>query len=212
MKEITEEMLASLSEQIFQQMSPKRFAHTLAVEEMVARLCNLFCPEYTMEMRAAALLHDITKEWDNQKQENFCLQNGLLVTNAERQSPKTFHARTAAILIPLEYSAFSTPTVLSAVRWHTTGREKMSLCERLLYLADYIDTTRIFESCVILRRYFWGANPSDMTVEERLSLLRDTLILSFQFTIRDLLEERKVIAEDTFKAFNSLLLEASVKG
>jgi Pyruvate/2-oxoacid:ferredoxin oxidoreductase delta subunit len=55
MNNITEEMLDELRETVMQSMSQKRFRHTVAVEEMVARLCALFCPEHTLKLRAAAL-------------------------------------------------------------------------------------------------------------------------------------------------------------
>ena len=83
----------------------------------------------------------------------------------------------------------------------------MTIPERLLYLADYIDDSRTFSSCVLLRRYFWGAEPQSMEAPKRLSLLRDTLLLSFDLTIRDLLDEGRPIAIESTEARNALLLE-----
>jgi len=206
MTTITEQMLASLRERVMQLMSPKRFRHTLAVEEMVARLCALYCPEETVRLRAAALLHDITKELDPDAQESLCRQYGIAVGDEERASPKLYHARTAAEKIRADFSELADPTVVSAVRWHTTGRADMTLPEKLLYLADYIDESRTFRNCVILRRYFFGASPEKMSAEERDALLRETLILSFDMTVRDLLEEGRSVAVDTVQARNALIL------
>jgi nicotinate-nucleotide adenylyltransferase len=164
MIEITESMLDDLRGHIASKMSPKRLRHTLAVEDMVARLCALFCPEETMKLRAAALLHDITKELDTEAQIALCQKFELPVSQADRLSPKTFHARTAAALIAAEYPTFADSTIVDAVRWHTTGRVGMTLTEQLLYLADYIDASRTFHSCVVLRRYFWGAAPEKMSM------------------------------------------------
>ena len=206
MIEITESMLDDLRGHIASKMSPKRLRHTLAVEDMVARLCALFCPEETMKLRAAALLHDITKELDTEAQIALCNRFGLPVTKADRLSPKTFHARTAAALIEADYPAFADPTIVNAVRWHTTGRVGMTLTEQLLYLADYIDASRTFHSCVVLRRYFWGADPEKMTAEDRLHLLRETLAFSFDLTVRDLLDDGALIAKETIDARNELKL------
>ena len=211
MNTITEQMLDELREHVMQKLSPKRFRHTVAVEEMVMRLCALYCPEYEMQMRAAALLHDITKEMENCQQESMCREYGIPVTPADRISPKTFHARTAAARIPASYPAFDDPIIVEAVRWHTTGHAGMTLTEKLLYLADYIDDSRTFQNCVMLRRYFFGANPKKMTPEERIELLRETMLLSYDMTIRDLLDEGKPIAEDTLQARNELLLELAEK-
>lgn len=207
MIEITENMLDALREDVMQKMSLKRFRHTVAVEQMVHRLSALYCPDQSLHLRAAALLHDITKECDTEKQIALCEQYGLPVSAEDRLAPKTFHARTAAAVIAAEYPAFAHSTVVSAVRWHTTGRADMTLTEKLLYLADYIDESRSFENCVILRRFFWGARPEELTAEERNALLRDTLILSYRMTVEDLLADGTPIAPDTVEARNQLLLE-----
>ena len=207
MKEITEQDLSALRTQVMAALSQKRFLHTAAVEEMAVRLCALFCPEHTQQMRAAALLHDLTKEICAGEQEVLCHAYGLEVTEADRLSPKTFHARTAAAKIEVDFPQFADQLIVDAVRWHTTGHAGMTLTEKLLYLADYIDESRTFPACVILRRYFWGAMPQEMDPAGRLALLRDTLILSYQMTIRDLLDDGKMVAPDTVDALNELLLE-----
>ena len=55
--------ITALRERVISEMSPKRFHHTAAVEDMVTRLATLYCPEEIPALRAAALLHDITKEY-----------------------------------------------------------------------------------------------------------------------------------------------------
>ena len=163
---ITEQMLDELRGQVMKVMSPKRFRHTVAVEEMVTRLCALYCPEQTLAMRAAALLHDLTKELSLSEQVELSLALGISVKNADLLSPKTFHARTAAAKIAAQMPDFDDPIIVNAVRWHTTGHADMTLTEKLLYLADYIDLSRTFHSCVLLRRYFFGAEPQSMNMQE----------------------------------------------
>ena len=208
MIKITEKMLDALREQIKGSMSPKRFAHTAAVEEMVARLCALYCPEYTLPLRAAALLHDLTKELTPKAQEALCVDYDIPTDDLQRLSPKTYHAKTAAARIVRDFPQFADPIIVDAVRWHTTGHASMTLTEKLLYLADYIDDSRTFPSCVLLRRYFFGAEPELMTREERELHLRATLLLSYEHTLKDLLAEGAPIDEDTIRARNELLLEA----
>ena len=205
MKEMTEERLNALRETVRVRLSEKRCRHTLAVERMVARLCTLYCPEETEKLRAAALLHDITKELSVSEQVVLCHAYGIPICEDDLLAPKTLHARTAAAQIPVEYPEFDDPTIVSAVRWHTTGHAEMTLTEKLLYLADYIDDSRTFRNCVILRRYFWGADPQSMTAQAREPLLRDTLLLSYDMTVRDLLDEGTPVAVDTIEARNELL-------
>lgn len=202
---ITLEMLDELRASIQNSMSPKRYTHTCAVEGMVARLCELFCPECTTELRAAALLHDITKEESLEKQLQLCREFDIIVQSGDVLAPKTFHAKTAAAMIVREYPAYASEAVVSAVRWHTTGHADMTLGEQLLYLADYIDDSRMFPDCVRLRNYFWRADPAAMDESARIAHLYDTLIMSFDMTMRHLLDENATISLDTILARNALI-------
>lgn len=204
--DINEEALCALRDRLSGTMSEKRYKHTLGVERMAIRLGELYCPDRIPELRAAALLHDITKEESFEKQLQLCEKFGIIVNDLDRLAPKTFHAKTAAALIPEEYPQFATSTVIGAVRWHTTGRAGMTLCEHLIYLADYIDDTRRFEDCVALREVFWSANPQSMDQTSREAHLWRVLLRSYEMTIRGLLEENAPISADTFHARNDILL------
>ena len=204
--QITEEMLTGLRTSLAGEMSEKRYRHTLGVERMVTRLASLYCPEKTLTLRAAALLHDTTKELTTEEQIALCEKYGLPVTGTDKLAPKTFHARTAAAQIPEVYPEFASAEVIACVRWHTTGRAGMTLSEKLVYLADYIDDTRSFRDCVLLRRYFFGADPDSLNPGERAALLRETLIYSYDLTVRGLLEEGTPISPDTTDARNDLIV------
>ncbi len=207
MSKITEEMLDGLRERISQKMSPKRLAHTIAVEDMTARLCDLFCPEKKLSMRAAALLHDITKELPTSEQLSLCKAYGLTVTDEDVLAYKTLHARTAAAIIPSEYPEFADPMIVDAVRWHTTGRRDMTLTEQILYFADYIDATRTFDSCVLLRERFWNKKPMEMDGADRIRHFKELLLLSFDMTIGELVESNFPISSETVAARNQLIVQ-----
>lgn len=207
MKEITEPMLDLLREQVMGQMSPKRFRHTAAVEKMAARLAELYCPEMSARLRAAALLHDLTKEWSIDEHAAYCRQCGIEPDASYFLSPKTFHALTASLRIQNEMPEYNDPVIVNAVRWHTTGHAGMTLSEKLIYLADYIDESRTFEGCVLLRKFFFDADPDSMDESGREAHLRDTLIFSYDLTMRDLLADGTAIAEDTNRARNELIAQ-----
>ena len=210
MAEITESMLDGLREQIRASMSEKRFRHTAEVEQMVIRLGELYAPEQIPMLRAAALLHDLTKEYKKDYHLMICARKNIPLTKEDVYAPKTLHARTAAALIPERYPELASEELISCVRWHTTGRRNMTLTEQLVYLADYIDLSRTFEDCVRLREFFFSADPDSMSEEERLSHLRATLVLSFDMTIRALLEDGAPISPDTLEARNQLVIEGRI--
>ena len=202
----SDEQLKNLRDNISSTMSEKRFFHTAEVEKMAARIGVIYAPDKVDVLRAAGLLHDITKEYSTEKQLQICREFGIITSKQDILTPKTFHAKTAAQLIPVLYFEFADDEVLSAVRWHTTGNADMTLTEKIVYLADYIDESRKFEDCVKLRHIFWDACPEKMSEEERNIHLTKTLIESFNMTLAGLIAENAPISDDTFKARNSLIL------
>lgn len=205
---INENLLASLRESVrCAEMSEKRRAHTLAVEAMAVRIGEIYAPDKLDVLRAAALLHDITKEYSTERHIEILRTHGKTVRDIDVFAPKTLHAQTAAILIPEEYPEFAAPEVISAVRWHTTGHEGMTVTEKIVYLADYIDETRNFPDCVKLREMFWSAAPQMMGKKEREAHLRRVLIESFKMTVSALIEDKSPISPDTADALNEQLCE-----
>lgn len=204
---ITETMLDELRESVSSGMSPKRFRHTAEVEKMAVRLAELYAPHRTAELRAAALLHDLTKEYSTELQIKICAERDVELDADALYAPKTLHARTAAALLSERFPQFATDVITGCVRWHTTGREGMTIEEKIIYLADYIDMSRTFEDCVKLREYFFSAHPEEMNESEREAHLRRTLIMSFDMTALALLEEGYPISVDTVRARNQLVRE-----
>ena len=204
-KNITEARLSQIRATLEAGMSPKRYRHTAEVEKMAVRLGELYAPQKISVLRAAALLHDITKEWKNEEHIAFLAERGIELKKTELLAPKTFHARSAALLIAENFCDVASEEVVSAVRWHTTGRVGMTLTEKLIYLADYIDMSRTFPDCVRLRDYFFSAEPDKMSESERLSHLDKTLVLSFDMTIRALIEDGAVVSVETTEARNDLV-------
>ena len=64
--------------------------------------------------------------------------------------PKILHAVTGALVA--EHDFGMPEEICSAIRWHTTGRPDMTLLEKVIYLADYIEPTRAFDGLDALRK------------------------------------------------------------
>lgn len=199
---VTEQALSELRERIKEHISGKRYSHTLAVEKEISALCRIFSmsERETLTMQAAALLHDITKEKSTVEQTELCAKGNIPYGAIELSSPKVFHAMTAEVVIKESFPEYAVEDILSPIRYHTTGRENMTLGEKLLYLADYIEETRTFPDCVALRQEFYGV--SDPAENGHLD---DVLITSFKMTVRNLLDEDAQIHPATIASLNSLL-------
>ena len=210
-REIREEQIIALRESLKAQnargeMSDKRYNHTIEVEKMAERIGAIYAPDKINTLRAAGLLHDITKEYSANLQLKICAEREIPLTEQDVYAAKTLHARTAAALIPERYPELATPEVISAVRWHTTGKAGMSICEKIIYLADYIDMSRKFEDCVALREYFFGVDFESMTDEEKRVHLDETLLISYDMTMRALIDKSAPISSETIEARNELAL------
>ena len=205
-----EKALSELRDRIRPYMTEKRLSHTYAVEREICELCRIYAPDEEFTLRAAALLHDITKELPLLSQIKLCEDAGIPYTHEETYAKKIFHSRTAEAIIKRDFPEYAVAPILSAVRWHTTGRAEMTVGEILMFLADFIEDTRTFESCVELRRFFYDGLALASTVEAKEELLKDTMILAFDMTINELVGERKPIHADTIAARNSFLVKKGI--
>ncbi len=199
--------LDALRKEITDRLGDYRAKHVLSTEEEAARIAAVYLPEKVEKVRISALLHDITKEYDVKKQLQILSDFDIIIDNVIKNSPKVFHAITAALLIPVEFPEFSDEEVISAVKNHTCGHKNMSLLDMIIYLADYIEPLRRFEDCQKLREYFWNGVENTVTEEERLLHLYKTMVMSFDLTIENLLAQKAIIMPETFEARNAFVLK-----
>ncbi len=138
-----------LREKAKQMLDPKRVPHVLGCECEAVSLAERWGADED-SARSAAVLHDITKKLSLTEQLILCEKYGIIVDTVERREVKLLHSITGAALA--EYEFGMPQEICSAIRWHTTGRAHMSLLEKIVYLADYIEPTRDFEGLDSLRR------------------------------------------------------------
>ena len=207
MPDFSERALDALREELRQTISPKRFAHTLGVEQTACEMAALYCPEKTGMLRAAALLHDCTKEYDEKQSKEVLSREGIKLRRDEKESPQIWHAITAPLEIAQLYPEFANEELLSCVRWHTTGREGITVPEALLYLADVIEPTREYPACVALRKRFFDASLAEMTAEQRAVHLCDVLRASLVGVRESLMAKGAPVCEDTLCAIEYLKLK-----
>jgi nicotinate-nucleotide adenylyltransferase len=186
-----------LKSEVRKYVSDWRYAHILAVESEAVQLALVYCPEKIEKIRVAAVLHDITKDFNTEKQLNLCEKFGIIKSDSHLY-PKILHSFTGAEWIRSEYPSLVDEEIISAVRWHTTGRENMSLTECIIYLADYIEPTRKFEECIRLREYFYSRLRAPNSDKWR--VLCETMLESLNRSIADLMQSGESIAPDSVRA------------
>ena len=141
--------LTWLRDRVIEYLSPDRIAHTAGCESEAVMLAKQW-GEDPETAATAGILHDITKKLNYNEQLILCEKYGIILDNAERDNPKLLHARTGAALARELFGI--SDDIYEAIRWHTTGKPDMTLLEKIIYLADYIEPTRDFPGVEELRR------------------------------------------------------------
>ena len=127
----------------------RRLAHIRGCEEEAARLAVRWGADED-RMRRAAILHDCTKYLSLEEHLEVCGRYGVALDPLERATDKLLHAKSGAALARHVFG--QEPEVCQAICFHTTARAGMSLEEKILYVADYMEPNRDFPEVEKLRR------------------------------------------------------------
>ena len=130
-------------------LKPKRMPHVLGTEQEAVRLAERYGADVT-KARIAALLHDCTKKLDMDEQLALCKKYHIPLDELEQKALKLLHSKTGAAIARDVFAVDD--DVYNAIMYHTTGKPDMTLLEKIIYLADYIEPTRDFPGVEALRR------------------------------------------------------------
>ena len=132
--------LVKLQRKMKKELDADRYQHTLGVMFTAASLAMCY-GEDVGKAQLAGLLHDCAKCIPNDKKLKLCSKYHLEVSQLERETPSLLHARLGAELARDEYG-IDDEEIISAICWHTTGKPEMTLLEKIIYVADYIEPMR----------------------------------------------------------------------
>lgn len=166
-----------------------RVAHVIGCCETAAALARHYGANERDAARAG-ILHDITKALTGEQQLQLCSSMQLPVSAFEREHPKLLHAKTGAAVAERIFG--ENEEVCRAIRYHTTGRADMTVLEKIIYLADYMEPTRAFDGVEQLREATWRS-------------LDEGLLLGYDMTLEHLREQGQPQADDTLHAREWLL-------
>ena len=121
-------------------LSEKRFEHTLGVEYTSACLAMRYGADME-KARMAGLLHDCAKYLSAEDKISYSKKYGMPISKYEKKNPELLHAKLGACFANVKYGV-SDPEILSAITWHTTGKPDMSLLDKIVYVADYLEPNR----------------------------------------------------------------------
>lgn len=132
--------IRDLKKELKKNMDESRYEHTLGVMYTSAALAMRYECDLDKAL-LAGLMHDCAKCMPNAKKLKTAEKYGLEITELEKKNPFMLHAKVGAVLAEKKYD-ITDEEVLGAIRWHTTGRPDMTLLEKIVYIADYIEPKR----------------------------------------------------------------------
>ena len=155
-----------------QNLTKDRYQHTLGVAYTAAALAmkyNTDISNANLVKRAylAGLLHDCAKCMSDEKKIHICDKYNIAYSNMEKEHPYLLHGKIGAHIARKKFK-IKDQDILQAITWHTTGRPNMSLLEKIIFIADYIEPSRkpVKELDLIRRLAF---EDIDQTMEKILS-------------------------------------------
>ena len=135
--------IESFKQKLKKDLKPERYKHTLRTVLTAQELCFNTSADRD-KVFVAALLHDCAK-YNSPDEEQKKMLDGFLAYD------KIIHAPLGAIVAKEEYG-ITDETVLNAIKYHTTGRENMSIEEKIVCLADAIEDGREYPGVENIRR------------------------------------------------------------
>lgn len=127
-------------------LTKERYHHTVGVAYTAMSMAMKYNPqpdnnEFMIKAEIAGLLHDCAKCMDNDKKIRICNKNQISYSKIEAENPYLLHGKVGAYIARKEFDILD-EDILNAITWHTTGRPAMSLLEKIIFVADYIEPSR----------------------------------------------------------------------
>ena len=135
---LTDEDLRCVS---YSMVKAKRLPHIRGTEEEAVRLARRWGADEE-KMRRAAILHDCTKYLSLEEHLAICERYGVELDEMERVTEKLLHSKTGALLARHMFG--QDDEIYQSIFYHTTARGDMTLGEKIIYMADYIEPNRDF--------------------------------------------------------------------
>ena len=142
--------MPELEKVVIRLLNPNRVNHVLGCRDTAARLARIWGVDETDAARAG-MLHDVTKAIDGPLQLTLCREYGKVLSEFSMKYPKTLHALTGSMVAERIFG--ENEKVVSAIECHTTGKGNMTMLEKIIYVADYMEPNRDFPGVDKLRHY-----------------------------------------------------------
>lgn len=185
-----------MHEKLKEDIGIERYNHTIRVVETSKKLALKY-KEDVQKTSMAALLHDCGKFSDSRKLLKMIDDFDIILDNVMKNNIQLVHGPLGAEMARRVYG-IDDHEILSAIYYHTTGKENMSLLEKIVYISDYIEPGRDFQGV-------------DEVREMAFVDLDKSILWAMDNTIKYVIDRGFLLHLDTVKGRNSLKLQTDME-
>ena len=194
-----------LEEDVRLRLSGSRYLHTLGVKNAALKIGAFLMPERIDELACAALLHDISKELSYDEHTDLINRFKIKVTDEDLKVKPALHSFSGAAIILRDFPRFASEPILTAVLNHTLGSPDMDLFSEIIFLSDFVEDGRSYESSLVVRDYLFDNLSKENDTEMNVMILHKALVLSIEYTLKYLEESGKSVHSRSLLTKNAFL-------
>lgn len=182
--------LALIRDYLIKTLSTKRYVHSENTAKTAEELAIIYKVDKDKAF-LAGLVHDCTRETDMEIQHNMIETLGIEIDKLTLVTKELLHAHTAEYVMKNEFNIYD-EEIIAAVKFHTTGKENMTMIEKIIFLADVIEPSRSFPGVDYIRQL-------------AMRNMDEAVLEAFDSSIKFLLGKRYLIHPSTLLARNYVL-------
>jgi len=186
--------LNEFEKSIKEYLSNKTYKHALGVKDTAIKLSEIYgCSKEKAE--TASLLHDIARDIPLSNMRQILKESGFWSSSHSPvvEDPLLLHAYAGKIIAKQRFGT-QDEEVLKSIELHTTGGESMSVLDKVIFVADFIEPGRAF----------YGVEKARILAYKNLD---KTVLYIYKFILRHLLSRELFICKNTLLGYNEIIMK-----
>lgn len=172
-------------------ISNERYNHSIGVQQTAVKLAVMYGAD-TIKASTAGLIHDCAKGFSDDELIEAADKYGIETNDVTRSQPGLLHGPVGSH-VAREVFSIEDDEILHAIWYHTTGCKNMSLLDKIIYIADYIEPGRDFSGVDELRKSAFHS-------------MDEAVLTALNNTIKYVIDKKQLIDMLTVEARNYMLL------
>lgn len=169
-----------------------RFQHSIGVQQTAIKLAEVYKADKN-KASIAGLIHDCAKGKSGEELLRLAYRYGIRMKDLYKRQPDLLHGPVGSILAQKEFG-IEDVEIIHAIKYHTTGCENMSLMDKIIYIADYIEPGRDFPGVEELRALAFKN-------------LNEGILKALDNTIKHVIDKKQLLDDLTISARNNILMK-----